>query len=213
MRPVIDASSISSETYATTSPWTTTFSVTVAANNNRILIAFVKTHDVGPTGITYGGVALTKTVTNTVAAGSGSQLWTLVNPPSGANNLVVSAGADQIGKIYVACFYNVNQSNSISGENTNNGSSTTPNVTVQTDYDSVAVMVEGYGGGAVTHTPQETAIGAWDTGGKSGSCEYFNGDGTNKSMSASVTGIGATWRACGLNLKGAGGNVIIWTSE
>lgn len=211
-RPVLDASSVSSATMATGAPYDTTISVTIAEHPNRFLVVFVKTTDAGVAGVTFNGVALTKYVGNTV--GHGCEIWGLVNPPVGTYNVVIDSDADEFGNSYTACFYNVHQGVPTSGANTNNATSAQATVAVQTDVDSVALMCVASGNGGRTHTPVETAIGTWQVSSQSGACSYFNGDGTNKTMTDNISGSDV-WRACGLNLKAAldAGQFILWTSE
>jgi hypothetical protein len=201
-RPVIDAGSISHAVLATGTPWDTTISVTVALNPKRCLFVFLKTYDVGNVNsVTYNGTALTKSVDNAAAAVHGTQIWTLLgdaNVSVGTYNLVIDATSNEFGEAYVACFYNVS---TLSGANTNQATSASATVAVQTDVDSVSIMGVGSGNGGRTHTPVETVIGAWINGAQSGACSYFNGDGSNKTMTDNLSGSDG-WRACGLNLKG-----------
>ncbi|NTU69317.1 hypothetical protein HGB13_00595 [bacterium] len=72
---------------------TWTVSYTVATGTNRIL--FVGASDVVAassdiTGITYGGVSMTKVAQGRAGSDRYSTLWMLVNPASGANNIVFS---------------------------------------------------------------------------------------------------------------------------
>lgn len=90
-----DAAGSSSETAATTS---ITFSHTIGSGKNRVLL--VGTHvemggntENAVTGVTYGGVALTKIrhrYDNTNANAARVEMWSLLNPASGTANVVVS---------------------------------------------------------------------------------------------------------------------------
>lgn len=68
---------------------TESFTIT---GNNPILVVFPG-HNGTITGITYNGVALTKNDFQNSASYGTLDLWALLNPPTGAHNLVISATA------------------------------------------------------------------------------------------------------------------------
>ncbi len=84
---------------STTASSSLTFNHTVAAQNNRILLVGVASEEGSSsgnlviTGITYGGVALTKLDAQQEAPGAVSrvELWYLINPLTGTNSTVVTA--------------------------------------------------------------------------------------------------------------------------
>lgn len=203
VRPIIDAGSIAWAVMATGTPWDTTIPVTVADNPARFLVAFVKTLGTTTDSVTFNGVSLTRYVDN--SSGHGTEIWGLGgdgNIPTGTNNLIVYANATAYGRTYAACFYNVNPVTPTSSPATNTATSAQATVTVQTDVDSVSIMGVGSGNGGRTHTPVETVIGTWQESSQSGCCSYFNGDGSNKTMTDNLNGSD-TWHSAGLNLKGA----------
>lgn len=95
-----DASSVGSGDAAAVGT-TLTISHTVANQSNRVLLVFVAIN--GPetvTGITYNSVALTKiNPPGTISVGSieGLEVWRLVAPSTGANNIVITLSGDFSG--------------------------------------------------------------------------------------------------------------------
>lgn len=91
---------------------TYTVSYTVGAGSDRILFVGISNSGSGSDGvtaITYNGVALTK-IASAIHSGSGSAaLWYLVNPASGANNVVVSAPFTGL-EVFAASYSGANQS-------------------------------------------------------------------------------------------------------
>ncbi len=69
-----------------------TYSHTVGTGDDRILFVYtVNHHTLGSiTGVTYGGVAMTLIVSDDATANHGQEMWYLVAPATGANNVVVS---------------------------------------------------------------------------------------------------------------------------
>lgn len=94
---------------------TITQSVTVASNSNRILIVFTATSNASfytITGITYAGVAMTQLGTaQAIGANTGKfQIWYLLAPATGANNLIISnSNAGNAVGWNVYSYYNVQQ--------------------------------------------------------------------------------------------------------
>lgn len=78
----------------TTAGKTITFSHVCANNQNNVLFVFgvtaVGLGNNNITGITYAGIALTNRITHVADAVLNLDVWTLVNPPSGSNNVVVT---------------------------------------------------------------------------------------------------------------------------
>lgn len=93
MPVAVDASTSATGNGLTSLSW----SHTVGTGANRaIIVGVVITFPSGVTisGVTYGGTALTRIGTRTLAAGWAIvELWRLVNPPSGAANVVVTPSA------------------------------------------------------------------------------------------------------------------------
>lgn len=78
------------------------------------------------TGVTYGGSAMTKKVELNGNASYNDRaitLWVLTNPPTGANNVVVSASSSQSLRFSAYSYSGVDQSNPDDGTDTSIGSS------------------------------------------------------------------------------------------
>ena len=108
---------------------TATFSHTICTLDNRILLVFTGSEDDTDstdgvvTGITYGGVVLTKIrhdQINIVGVSCNRiEAWYLVAPATGANNVIVSFTGNVTGGIIAALsYYNINPTSPI---NANNG--------------------------------------------------------------------------------------------
>lgn len=105
-----------------------TISHTVGSYTNRLLVVCVtaRLYPQSCTSVTYAGVNLTKAVTNGYA-NFDTTIWYLVNPATGANNVVVTLSGNDTGRgmIGIASFYNVNVGNPLSLTSTANGEVTT----------------------------------------------------------------------------------------
>jgi hypothetical protein len=108
--PLSDADSSGSDTTATT----LTFSLTVGANDNRLLLVGFLADDATPTSITYGGVAMAEVPDNPTQAMADQVLgvYYLVAPATGANNVVITFAVAQAILIGIAAsFYKCDQNN------------------------------------------------------------------------------------------------------
>jgi hypothetical protein len=124
----VDAvSSATSSGAVTTLTWSHT---TTAAQNNRLLVVTVAATSSSVLGITYNGVALTQAATKlqTVRA----EIWYLLNPPSGANNVVVTHNAARELICGAVSFYNVNQSSTFGAVKNGGATSVGPAITAAT---------------------------------------------------------------------------------
>jgi len=95
---------------SSTTPSSGSFSLTVAANNNRLLVVSVATNNtsVGASSITYNGVALTQAVSQ-LSNSCGTQIYYLVAPATGSNTLSYTLSGSTNTLITAMSFYNVNQ--------------------------------------------------------------------------------------------------------
>jgi hypothetical protein len=132
---------------------TLTLSHTVAAGSNRILLVGTVTEEQGETpqitGVTYNGVAMTA-VTNSEQAIGGvtwvrGQWWYLINPATGANNVVATigtAGEDANLGLYCADYSNHNGSAPVGNFKASSASANTLNTgsIAYTDGDVIAAL-------------------------------------------------------------------------
>ena len=170
-------SSVNAQT--ATSGSTLTASLTVASNSNRIIIISLTSYidpALVPTGITFGSQAFTKLDSYGNTDGNGS-VWYLVNPNVGTDT-VTATWASSIGKrgFTAYSFYNVAQTDPLSGFTTATGTgntatgSITPTGTSSAIFSSLSWVL---GGSANAHAVS-TLDGAYYvyTGGKGGASSY-----------------------------------------
>jgi len=145
MAIAFDASSNNGEAASVSS---TTFSHTVGASlSNGILLVPVTTRNAAGnanldgmvTGVTYAGTALTKLQISeyTAATPVKGELWYLVNPTSGANNVIVSTvGTTSFLDAGASSFSGVDQAMPIVNSIGNNAAGDDPSLSVETIVDN-----------------------------------------------------------------------------
>lgn len=103
------------------------WSHTVGSGSNRVLVVGCGWRDGGGkyevTGVTFGGVALTKAVDNTGANSTNAELWYLANPAVGAGTISMAMnGNPDFGCAGAVSFFGVNQSDPLGSTDSNSGS-------------------------------------------------------------------------------------------
>lgn len=131
MTITLDAATVTNNGSSVTS---LTFSHTVTASqSNLILIVFAAMGNSSTpksvTGVTYGGVAMTLLKDGTQSLEYNSA-WYLLNPPTGANNVVITGSEADYINGGAASFYGVDQTTGVHNATVATGNSTTPSVTV-----------------------------------------------------------------------------------
>ena len=166
-------------TQTATSGSTLTASLTVASNSNRVIILSLTSYispALVPTGITFGSQSFTKLDEYGNTDGNGS-IWYLVNPNVGTDT-VTATWASSIGKrgFTAYSFYNVAQTNPLSGFTTATGTSNvatgsiTPTATGSAIFSSISWLLGGSAGAhAVPDLDGEYYL---YTGGKGGASSY-----------------------------------------
>jgi autotransporter-associated beta strand protein len=135
------------------------FAHTVSASANRLLIVTLsyRAHN-NPTAqantITYGGVALTN-LSRTVAADRVTEMWYLVAPASGSNNVTTTMSADPEDIVITAVSYTgVDQTAPLGTISTNSGTGTAESVSlISSSNQTVLSVVTNYpngGGNTIT---------------------------------------------------------------
>ena len=143
-----------------------TFSHT-CSGSNRLLIVGVRGGTTADgdviTGVTYNGVSMTKIFGNEPLGNRWTYLYYLINPASGANNVVISASAS-INISGAASSYTGAYQSSQPDAYTNNSSATSPltttNTTLIDNCWNVLVVVSNTGQAASTGSTQRTIDGA-----------------------------------------------------
>lgn len=95
-----------------------TLSHTCAADATMLIVCIGADSAVAPTGITYNGVSMTKEVEETVLD---TTVWTLANPATGTNNIVVTFAANHYFGIVGMSLKGTATSTYIDGTNHGNG--------------------------------------------------------------------------------------------
>lgn len=161
----IEPATIQYDTTSTASdsadPTTLTWSHTTTTESNRLLVVGVSAEsDTGGhtaqtvSGITYNGVALTK-IRSDYVTDNGTELWYLVAPATGANNVVITMTAVVDGLYGAAMtFSGVDQSSPID----NNAGTTATNTVISQSLTTVAadamiVNIMQHQNSASVHTP------------------------------------------------------------
>jgi hypothetical protein len=110
--PPVDQPGLANRANATDTALSVTASMTVASNNNRILVAALlvnATTDLGST-CSYNGVSMTKIGTQVPFSGNGTAvLFYLLNPPVGTYNLVAHVSSTVYLDLSGLNFYNLAQ--------------------------------------------------------------------------------------------------------
>lgn len=112
------------------------------------------------TAPTYGGLTLTQVGTATFAGEGGTEMWYLLNPPSGANTLVVPDG-NGMSIVIVASSYKVPDGKGGAYDTTNtnsNAGSTNPTVSV-TPTTTASILIDSMFSGYLNITTTPLAVG------------------------------------------------------
>lgn len=131
--------------------------------SNRLLVVGVAVRSDGATptnsGVTYNAVAMTAVPSAVVSdADEIVKMWYLINPASGANNIVVTFGDNGANSCYPVgggvSFTGADQTTGIhNGANSSNAGSTTPSLTVTSTGGEIVIdAVEYRSGSGVTLT-------------------------------------------------------------
>lgn len=129
MAITFDASS--SGNFAAGNP-TETQAHTCTGSNRLLAVVVLGNTPLNASGVTYNGVAMTEVVTPG-SSNSDASIWVLLNPASGANNIVVSKAAGEPVGVFGISFAGVTSSPGYGAQAKADGSSTTPSATVNTD--------------------------------------------------------------------------------
>jgi len=190
---------------------TLTFSHTVGARNNRLLV--VGTVSLGSSGnyaqgVTYNGVSmaeLTDTRANIASTSPSSSylsstMWYLVAPATGANNVVVTHTGSPRVRATAVSLQGVNQSTPVENGTSATGTSTTPSVAVTTQDDDWVVDMMSYGAtGGATAGASQTERTEINGGLHSAASSTEEATGTSTTMSWTITSDEWTASAVAVN--------------
>ncbi len=202
-----DAASSSSSAVAVAS---LTWSHTVGTQANRVLLVGVSIADAlgqSVTGVTYGGVALTKLSAISNGTTARAEVWYLIAPASGTANIVASLSAAAVLVGGASSLYNVDQADSFGAVMTASGSGTAVSDALGTDsaqdlaHDVVASAATSLtAGGGQTER--------WNVGvaGVAGAGSTRPGTGGAVTM-AWTNGISAAWAQVAVDVHAVGSGV------
>lgn len=135
-----------------------TTAMTVSSNADRLLLVFATATNTGTpanttvTSVTYNGINLTQLKTSSYASGRQLECWGMVNPSSGANNIIVNWTGSVEVVVAGISFYDVNQTLDDLAkwiQNNNTASGTSHSVNLTDPYPTAtAVVVGAYMGGS-----------------------------------------------------------------
>ena len=122
-----------------------TFSHTVGSGSNRLLVVSVHLRDgVGTpvTGVTYGGNALTAVPSGSANSGTGTpenrtELWSLLDPPTGTADVVISLSASKNIVGGATSFFGVDQTTPLGTAVAAGANSASPSVVVSSAADGL----------------------------------------------------------------------------
>lgn len=112
-----------------TSQSSLTFSHTCTGSNLVLIVGVSADSAASPTSVTYNGVGMTKQVTET---GIDTTLWTLANPSTGANNIVVTFAAGHYFSAGGISLTGCDTSSPVGATNHGNGSANDAAISVTT---------------------------------------------------------------------------------
>lgn len=179
------------------------FSISVNAGTNRVLFVYINVGTTVPTGVTYGGVALTKA--DETGSGAGWSLWYLAIGDSGVSQnatLAITGGSwSSNGSLVYAVFDNIDQSSPV---NVSDDGGNSVDIDPTVPLTSVLVFTGNGAGTAITLGSSLTENAAHSgTGGfssmrfKIGSKKLYD---TGSSQTLSVTAGGSGTVGVAVNL-------------
>ena len=134
-----------------------TNTITVGSGDNRLLVVLVGFHNGSPalsvSGVTAGGVAMTKLGASSYEWMNGQEMWYLTNPTSGSLTVIATLdGSSTYRSLSAISFSGVNQTTPMDGFQAANGSSTGSTLTVTSEQGDLAVNGIFQYGGDPTYT-------------------------------------------------------------
>lgn len=178
-------------TYQSPNETVSTFSHTTSGSN-RILFVSVTINGGGAaniSGVTYGGVSMTAVTGSPIEfVGNNIELsaWYLINPSSGANNVVVTSTSGRDKAIVATSYSGAKQSGQPEVTNAANTSPITPSTA------GAWVAAFSYSDGGVTASGTWTNRGAASIGGGGGNTSTFSDSGVINPASSTAIGLAGT---------------------
>lgn len=143
---------------------------TVGNNANRTLIInLINTNNVGdPSGVTYGGIAMTQITSRSIGGNKALSQWALLDPATGSNSLAVSySGGTPLTTVHAYSFYNTKRTLSTMPSNTTAGTNSTETCILTTTDDNTIPVSTGFpfssiNSGAPNNQLGTSLLSGWD---------------------------------------------------
>lgn len=185
-----------------------TQSITVASNSNRVLLVTFGTYQGGAaSGVTHAGNAMTKVKEQLGSFSEAAQMWGILAPTTGANNVVVS-GASNYRGISIYSLYDCDQSLPTGGDAVAaSGDSSTASVSITPSVDNCWIVDSLEMEAVPTMT---TSSGVSDAVQEGASYQHVAASHFVQSTAAAKTmsysgSYGSRWNICAVAVKPAGG--------
>ena len=191
---------------------TTVTQAHTCSGDSRGLVVGVQVYDAGnsptaPSGITYDGVAMTRQTTVLIGSAYANSLWTLVDPSSGSDDVVVTFADTRHEDIVVSItsYNDLDTSSQFGTVISASGTSTAPTVNVaSTAGDLVVDMLlwnRGGGASATVGTSQTQRVNYTSEANAAGAASTERATGTSTTMNWTL-GSSAVWAIIGIAIKG-----------
>lgn len=134
------------------------FSHNQNTGSNRCLIVIVACPAVSTTGVTYGGQAMTNVRNDSTAYSTGWSVWRLLNPPTGANTVLVTLNTGSWNSTSTVC-YSFTDCSGVGNTNFNNtqASNQTTSVTISNNSMVIGACIGGNSTSAFIEIPDNTS--------------------------------------------------------
>lgn len=176
----------------------TTVSITVASNSNRILLAMIaignSTGSYQVSSVAFNGTALSRRAWIDDGADNAVEIWYLLAPDTGTHDLVVNYVGTPDAGVAAVSLYNVDQNTPASAATEqNSGTDITLNITTSTDNSMVVdvTSVDGTGGGPI-HTPDAGQTERADYVAGAGAGDFNSAVSTRQTTTAGTYNMGWT---------------------
>jgi len=133
------------------------FSHNQNTGSNGCLIVIVACPAVSTTGVSYGGQAMTNVRNNSTSYSTGWSVWRLLNPPTGANTVLVTLNTASFNSTSAVC-YSFTDCSGVGNTNFNNtqASNQTTSVTISNNSMVIGACIGGNSTSAFIEIPDNT---------------------------------------------------------
>jgi hypothetical protein len=134
------------------------FSHNQNTGSNGCLIVIVACPAVSTTGVSYGGQAMTNVRNDSTSYSTGWSVWRLLNPPTGANTVLVTLNTASFNSTSAVC-YSFTDCSGVGNTNFNNtqASNQTTSVTISNNSMVIGACIGGNSTSAFIEIPDNTS--------------------------------------------------------